>query len=115
MSTTTEPSLPAGYADLESFVPLWSLPTEPERHARRKASTMDEIQAFYDAMLARIDEILAYLDTFPLDGLPEAETRLFNLALSLAEIAPAVEFFGQPEVIDGFDSARFEMFEPRLS
>jgi hypothetical protein len=114
MSTSTDQTLPPDFADLEPFVPIWSLDSEPERHHRRATSTMEEIQTFYDAMLARIDGILAYLDGFPLTGLREPETRLLNLALSLAEVAPAVEFFGQPQVIDGFDSSRFEMFEPRL-
>jgi hypothetical protein len=37
---------------------------------------------------------------------PEAQ-RLLHLAFSLAEVGPAVELFGQPEVPDGYDSRRF--------
>ena len=37
------------FADLEPFAATWCLPTEPERFAQRLASTMDEMQAFYDA------------------------------------------------------------------
>jgi hypothetical protein len=30
-----------------------------------------------------------------------------NLALALAEVAPAIEFYKQPAVIDGYDPTRF--------
>jgi len=40
--------LPGEFADLEPFVG-WSLPTENERYAKRLSSSMDELQAFYDA------------------------------------------------------------------
>ena len=42
--------LPPAFADLEPFA-AWCLPTEAERYAKRLASSMDELQAFYDAGL----------------------------------------------------------------
>ena len=36
---------------------------------------------------------------------------LMYLLLSLAEIAPAIEFYNQPAVIDGYESARFRADE----
>jgi hypothetical protein len=101
-----ERQLPEQCQDLEPFL-AWSLPTERERSAKRQASTMAEIKAFYDAMLARIEEILPFLDQFPPQNIPQDVQRLFFLVLSLAEVAPAVENFGQPSVIDGYDVARF--------
>lgn len=97
--------LPAQFHDLEPWL-VWSLATEQERSTKRQASTMDDIKAFYHAMLARMEEVLPYLDQFSLDALPEDATRLFFLTLSLAEVAPAVEQFGQPNVIDGYDIKR---------
>ena len=97
--------LPAQFHNLEQWRE-WSLATEPERSARRQASTMDDIKAFYDAMLARMEEVLPYLEQFSVDALPEDATRLFYLTLSLAEVAPAVEQFGQPSVVDGYDVKR---------
>ena len=47
-----ETLLPAEFADLEPFAATWCLATEPERFARRLATPMDEIQAFYDAVTA---------------------------------------------------------------
>ena len=98
--------LPEQFKDLEKWID-WSLETEDERSDRRQASTMEDIKAFYDAMLARMEEVLPYLEQFSLDALPEDATRLFYLTLSLAEVAPAVEQFGQPSVVDGYDIKRF--------
>jgi hypothetical protein len=48
---------------------------------------MAEIQAFYDTMLARMDEVLPYLDRFPCGCTPGDATRLLDLTLSLAEVS----------------------------
>ena len=97
--------LPETFRDLEQWL-AWALATEPERSAKRQASSMAEITAFYDAMLARMEEILSYVEQFPLAQMPADAQRLFYLTLSLAEVAPAVELFGQPSVIDGYDIQR---------
>ncbi|MBI3249935.1 MAG: hypothetical protein HYZ50_25855 [Deltaproteobacteria bacterium] len=101
-----EAILPDAFRDLEQWR-AWSLATEQERSDQRQASTMKEIQAFYDALLVRAEAILSYVEQFPLDVMPEDAQRLFYLTLSLAEVAPAVELFGQPSVIDGYDIKRF--------
>ncbi len=100
-----ESLLPAQFQDLEQWKE-WSLATEQERSARRQASTMEDIKTFYNAMLARMEEVLPYLEQFSMDALPQDATRLFYLTLSLAEVAPAVEQFGQPSVVDGYDVKR---------
>ena len=43
--------LPLEFAELEPFATRWCLATGEERFAQRMASTMDEMQAFYDAGL----------------------------------------------------------------
>ena len=42
-----------------------------ERYAQRLASTMDEMQTFYDAFFPRAEEAIAYCEKFPLDDMPE--------------------------------------------
>ena len=101
-----ERQLPEAFQDLAPYL-AWSLPTERERSAKRQASTMAEINTFYQAALPRMDEVLPYLAQFPLENNPEDVQRLFYLALALAEVAPAVENFGQPSVVEGYDIARF--------
>jgi hypothetical protein len=101
-----EARLPEQFRDLEQWM-AWSLETEGERSDHRQASAMEDITAFYEAMLARMDEVLPYLEQFSLEDLPDDARRLFYLTLSLAEVAPAVEQFGQPSVVDGYDIKRF--------
>jgi hypothetical protein len=105
--TRSEQTLPAGFEDLEPFVGAWSLASERERNHKRLSSSMSEIQALYDALLPRMDEIIGYLNKQPLNNMPEDARRLFLLSLALAEIAPAVEFYKQPDVVDGFPPDRF--------
>ncbi len=107
--------LPSQFTDLEPFVRAWSLAEERARNTKRLSSTREELQTFYDAIFPRMEVILAYLKQFPPEAMPEEARRLFLLTLSLAEIAPAVELFGQPEVVDGFESTRFvPRHEPRF-
>ncbi len=101
-----EARLPEQFRDLEQWM-AWSLETEGERSDHRQASAMEDITAFYEAMLARMEEVLSYLEQFSLEELPDDAKRLFYLTLSLAEVAPAVEQFGQPSVVDGYDIKRF--------
>jgi hypothetical protein len=99
--------LPDQFPDLEPLARIWAIPTESERHTRRLSSNIEELRAFYDAMMLRIDDILAYLSEFQLESLTPEGRNLLHLACSLAEVGPAVELYGQPEVPDGYDSRRF--------
>ncbi|MGE4056430.1 MAG: hypothetical protein AB7F99_16705, partial [Vicinamibacterales bacterium] len=88
--------LPDQFADLEPLAGRWSLATETQRSRHRLASSMEDMAAFAQALLPQLDRIFAYLDQFPLDKMPEEARRLFYLTLSLAEVAPALETYGQP-------------------
>jgi hypothetical protein len=92
--------LPAAFSDLERFVSDWCLDSEPERYAKRLASTMDEIQEFYDAVMPRVEEAIRYLDKFPLSDLPEDAFRLLKLLYSLILISFPVEIWRQPNIPD---------------
>jgi hypothetical protein len=83
---------PAAFAELEIFS-SWALPTERERHDRRRNSTLSEARQFYDAMLPVLPAALDHLNTFDLKDLPPAERRLLCLCLALVEAAVAVEMF----------------------
>ena len=83
------------------------LPTSVERNRKRLASSMDEISALYNALLPRLEEILAYLDQFSLEEMPQDALRLLFLTLSLAEVSIGVELFHEPKVTGGCDPARF--------
>jgi len=104
--------LPSEFNDLEIFVPKWALAKESERIRERWTSSMDDIRRFYDAMVPRLEAIIAYLNEFALNDLPEAAKQLLYLALSLAEVADAVEAYGTPEVPYSLDPARYVPTEP---
>lgn len=91
--------LPTEFADLEPYAD-WSLATEAERYAKRLASSMDEMQAFYDAAFPRLEAAKAHLDGFPLDALPEDATRLLWLCYSLINVSFPVEVWHQARVPD---------------
>ena len=105
--------LPPEFASLEPFA-AWSLATERERYAKRLASSMDELQTFYDAAFPRLDEILSYLDGLDLGALPEPATRLLWLSYSLVNVSFPVEVWRQPRVPDSGASSLDAVVEPAV-
>jgi hypothetical protein len=103
------PQLPAAFADLEPYAAAWALPTRDARYHHRVACTMDEVRAFYDAVRARADEVVAYLDRVPLDALPDSDRPLLHLMLAWMDASRAVEVMGAPDVHWGFDAARLRI------
>jgi hypothetical protein len=107
------PTLPSEFADLEPFA-TWSLATENERYAKRLSSTMDELQQFYDAAFPRLDEAMAYLDTFELSALPEDAQHLLWLCYSLVNASFPVEVWHQPRVPDSGAASMDMLVEPAV-
>ncbi len=92
--------LPAQFQSLEKFAVRWALPTERERYDERLRSTMGDMQEFYDAVFAQGESILAYLDDFDIDALPDPELNLLRLFYSLIVVSFSVEVFQQPAIPD---------------
>ncbi|ANI41122.1 hypothetical protein [Mycolicibacterium vaccae] len=96
----TERLLPEEFADLERFAD-WILATEPERYAKRLASTMEEMQDLYDVGMTRLEDVMVYLDArFPLNGMPDDAKRLMHLMQSVVMVSFPVEVWKQPRVLD---------------
>ena len=110
-SNTESAMLPTEFADLEQFAE-WCLPSEPERYAKRLASTMVEMKAFYDAITPRAEEALAYCDKFALDDLPEDVLNLMLLLYSMIMVSFPVECWKQPRVPDSGAAALDCLSEP---
>ena len=92
--------LPAEFADLEPYAARWCLATEHERYTTRLASTMTDMQAFYDAITPRAEAAISYCDGFPLDNLPTEVENLLHLLYSMVQISFPVEAWRQPRVPD---------------
>lgn len=108
--STTAPTLPEGFADLEPYVADWARPTRKERYDTRLSKTIEELAAFYDAIAPRAEEAIAYLDALDLNDLPEDATRLLQLLYSMILVSYAVNIFHQPRIPDS-GAAFFDMVE----
>jgi len=107
------PILPPAFADLEPFAD-WAIPTERARYAKRIASGMAELQAFYDAAFPRLEAASGYLEELPLDGIAEDEKRLLWLFCSLVTVAFPVEAWHQPRVPDSGAASIDAVVEPAI-
>ncbi len=106
-------TLPAEFADLEPFAD-WAIPSEGARYAKRLASTMDELQAFYDAAFPRLETATAYLKQLKLDALSEEGKRLLWLFSSLITVSFPVEVWRQARVPDSGASSFDAVVEPAV-
>lgn len=103
--------LPPEFADLEPFS-HWCLAGEPQRYQKRLASSMADMQAFYDAITARAEDALAYCDKFRLDDLPEDVMNLMRLLYSMVMVSFPVECWKQPRIPDSGASTLDCVSEP---
>ncbi len=103
--------LPDRFAELEPFA-SWCLPSEYDRYAKRLASSMDELQAFYDAAFPRIEDSVDYLKGVPLAGISPEDRNLLWLFASLVTVSFPVEVWRQPRVPDSGASSIDVVVEP---
>lgn len=91
--------LPEAFRDLECWVDEWGIEDGHERYLKRVDSSMQELQAFYDAMFPYGEAAIDYVDQFDYaQALPEDAANLRNLVYSLITVALAVEVWKQPRV-----------------
>ena len=98
--------MPDGFEDLAPWLD-WALEPERARTAKKVGSSMEELRALYDAMMPRMEEIIAYLDSVPSDDRPAPAHRLYLLTLSLVEVSNLVEIYKRREVIEACDPLHF--------
>ena len=89
--------LPEPFSDLQPFVKEWALPARAQRFNKRWNSDMEQIGAFYNAMLPRLDDIVAYLNTFKLSEIPENSLPLMHMSQTLIEISRCIEVWDAPD------------------
>jgi len=106
-------TFPPEFSDLEPFAD-WALRTEGERYAKRLASSMDELQTFYDAALPRLEAAIAHCDQHPLDALPDDAERLLWLCYSLVNASFPIEVWRQQRVPDSGVASMDVVVEPAV-
>jgi len=105
--------LPPQFSELQPFVADWALPDERARYEKLAASDIPTLRVFYDAMMKRIDEIIVFLDTFPLDAMPPDAATLFDLALTFMETAHPIDLnWSITDIEDKFPAERFNFLPP---
>ena len=109
---STGAMLPPAFADLERFAAKWCLASEPARYAQRMASSMEEMQDFYDACYPRVEEAIDYCDKFPLDDLPDDALHLLYLVYSLIMVSMPVDVWHQTRVVDAGEAYFDRSVEP---
>jgi hypothetical protein len=111
--TATMPAFPGAFGALEPFAG-WALRTERERYSKRLSSSMDDLQALYDATFPRLQEMMDYLDGLELGALPDDGTRLLWLCYSLVNASFPVEVWRQPRVPDSGAASLDVVIEPAV-
>jgi len=101
--------LPKDFSALECWLDDWELADSTARHEKRLTTPLADTRAFYDALLPQAEAVLAYLATHKLGKLAANDERLLKLMLALAEIGPAIEWYGTGDYPDAFDARRFPL------
>jgi hypothetical protein len=114
MTAMTAALLPDGFAGLDPWVADWALPTREERYAMRLSKTIGELSAFYDAIAARAEEAIIYLNTLDITSLPEPALRLQRLLYSMILVSYAVNVFDQPRIPDSGAAFFATLAEPAV-
>jgi hypothetical protein len=107
------PTLPTKFADLEPYAD-WALPSELDRYAKRLASTMDQLEAFYAAAFPRLEAGTDYLRGVALDGISDQDRHLLWLFSSLVTVSFPVEVWRQPRVPDSGAASMDVVVEPAV-
>ena len=71
------------------------------------------MQDFYDTMLPRLEAIANFLNDYPLDALPRECANLLELALMAMEVAPAIEYYNNPDVPNSVEHEKFRIYPLR--
>ncbi|MDZ7675476.1 MAG: hypothetical protein U5K30_10465 [Acidimicrobiales bacterium] len=106
-------TFPDAFSDLEPFAD-WALPTEEQRYTKRLASTMDELQAFYDAVYPRLDDICQYLEGVEMAGISDEDAHLLWLGCAHLVVSFPIEVWSQPKVPDSGSCYIWSIHEPAV-
>jgi hypothetical protein len=108
-----EKSLPPQFVDLVPYTAQWGLASQQERHVALMDCTIEGLRPYYQALLGRMDEIVGYLNQFPLDNMPVEAQNLFDLAMTWAETAHPIDLrWKTTDIDDSFPASRIEYLPP---
>lgn len=97
------------FSELDHYVSVWGLATIEERIARRATSTIEEMQEFHNALVQRLNEIIKFLNQFPLDEIPTEYLPLKYTVLSLLQVDRPVNKWKKVLLDEACDPRLFQM------
>jgi len=105
--------LPPQFSELQHYAAQWALPTEKDRFHKRVGTPLSEVREFNDAMHARIHDVIAYLNEFPLDSAEPQVVTLLNMAKAYMETSHPVDLdWATTDLADAFPPDRFTFASP---
>ena len=105
-------TLPKQFAAMQPLVDDWALASEAARNSKRRASSMQQIQDYYDALQPQMDAVMTYLNGFALAETPEEAKTVLYLALMFMELSTAVELYQTVDVPESFPAERYNILSP---
>lgn len=81
---------------LQPFIDKWGHETAHARLTERMTSSMEELEAFYAAILPRLKEIIDFLNQYPIDDIPEDYRPLAYTTLAVCEVEDAIKVWKTP-------------------
>jgi len=107
-------TLPPGFAELEPFAD-WAVRGERAAYEKRIRSTIEELQAFYDAAFPLLDAAREHLEGVPYDrNMSDEDKHLMWLFCALCTVSFPVEVWRQPRVPDAGAASLDAVVEPAL-
>src|SRR3546814_10027342 len=91
------------------FRSAWCRPDTHARFQARYEGDSADLRHFYDSLMPRVEEALAYLDDFPLEAMEEPERNLMNLLMSLSHVAYGLERHGAPRAPNAVYPSRIRL------
>jgi hypothetical protein len=105
---------PEQFAALEPFGD-WAVRGERAAYDKRVYSTIEELQAFYDAAFPLIDAAREHLESVPYDrNMSDEDKHLMWLYCALCTVSFPVEVWRQPRVPDAGAASLEAVVEPAL-
>ena len=86
------------FSDLKEFMDEWGYADAHLRLNKRSNAGFSDIKKFYDAIVPRLEEIIEFLNQFPVDDIPEEYRPLAYLALAACEVDDPVNIWNSPEL-----------------
>jgi len=104
-------TLPAQFADLETYAAQWCFATEKERAVVRVSTGIETLRRFHAEVSPRMEEMILYFNSFPNDphALPPEAKRLYWLAQMVMEASPPIDLqWDSADIEDVFPMDRIE-------